>query len=61
MFAGFYYNCIWLFVKMSKALRHESEYYLYIAGFILTLYLFWLNAKPCGILDSAHMTHGLNP
>ena len=21
----------------------------------------WLNAKPCGILDSAHMTHGLNP
>ena len=20
-----------------------------------------LNAKPCGILDSAHMTHGLNP
>ena len=23
--------------------------------------IFWLNAKPCGILDSAHMTHGLNP
>ena len=20
-----------------------------------------LNAKPCGILDSAHTTHGLNP
>ena len=24
-------------------------------------YFFRLNAKPCGILDSAHMTHGLNP
>ena len=22
---------------------------------------FWLNAKPCGILDFAHTTHGLNP
>lgn len=34
---------------------------LVIAGLLVEFGEKWLNAKPCGILDSAHMTHGLNP
>lgn len=28
---------------------------------LMLLLILGLNAKPCGILDFAHTTHGLNP
>ena len=45
-------------VALLKQLKKDK-----IAGapYISRFFNYWLNAKPCGILDFAHTTHGLNP